>query len=146
MTRTGNPYEHGLDKRPANFVPLSPLSFLERSAMVYPDKTAVVHGERRYMYTELYARCRRLGGALAARGVGYRGHRVADGAERPGDAGSPLRRADVRRGAQRAELPARRRHDPVHPRSRRDEGAHHRPGVLTGGGPGARRHGRAAHS
>ena len=71
MTRTGNPYEHGLDKRPANFVPLSPLSFLERSAMVYPDKTAVVHGERRYMYTELYARCRRLGGALAARGVGY---------------------------------------------------------------------------
>ena len=71
MTRTGNPYEHGLDKRPANFVPLSPLSFLERSAMVYPDKTAVVHGERRYTYTELYARCRRLAGALAGRGVGY---------------------------------------------------------------------------
>ena len=71
MTRTGNPYEHGLDKRPANFVPLSPLSFLERSAMVYPDKTAVVHGKRRYSYTELYARCRRLAGALAGRGVGY---------------------------------------------------------------------------
>ena len=70
MTRTGNPYEHGLDKRPANFVPLSPLSFLERSAMVYPDKTAVVHGERRFTYAELYARCRRLGGALAGRGVG----------------------------------------------------------------------------
>ena len=70
MTRTGNPYEHGLDKRPANFVPLSPLSFLERSAMVYPDKTAVVHGKRRYTYTELYARCRRLAGALAGRGVG----------------------------------------------------------------------------
>ena len=71
MTRTGNPYEHGLDKRPANFVPLSPLSFLERSAMVYPDKTAVVHGERRYSYTELYARCRRLAGALAGRSIGY---------------------------------------------------------------------------
>ena len=70
MTRTGNPYEHGLDKRPANFVPLSPLSFLERSAMVYPDKTAVVHGPRRSTYANLHARCRRLAGALAGRGVG----------------------------------------------------------------------------
>ena len=70
MTQTANPYEHGLDKRPANFVPLSPIGFLERSAMVYPDKTAVVHGERRYTYAELYARCRRLAGALAGRGVG----------------------------------------------------------------------------
>ena len=70
MARTGNPYERGLDKRPANFVPLSPISFLERSAMVYPDKTAVVHGTRRYTYTDLHARCRRLAGALARRGVG----------------------------------------------------------------------------
>ena len=70
MTPTANPYEHGLDKRPANFVPLSPIGFLERSAMVYPDKTAVVHGERRFTYAELYARCRRLAGALAGRGVG----------------------------------------------------------------------------
>ena len=70
MIRAGNPYEHGLDKRPANFVPLSPISFLERSAMVYPGKTAVVHGERRYTYAELHARCRRLAGALAGRGVG----------------------------------------------------------------------------
>ena len=70
MIRTGNPYEHGLDKRPANFVPLSPIGFLERSAMVYPGKTAVVHGPRRTTYAELYARCRRLAGALAGRGVG----------------------------------------------------------------------------
>ena len=70
MTRTAHPYEHGLDKQPANFVPLSPLSFLERSAMVYPDKTAVVHGLRRFTYAELHARCRRLAGALAGRGVG----------------------------------------------------------------------------
>ena len=70
MTRTGNPYEHGLDKRPANFVPLSPISFLERSAMVYPGKTAVVHGCRRTTYSEFHARCRRLAGALAGRGVG----------------------------------------------------------------------------
>ena len=70
MIRTGNPYEHGLDKRSANFVPLSPIGFLERSAMVYPGKTAVVHGPRRTTYAELYARCRRLAGALAGRGVG----------------------------------------------------------------------------
>ena len=70
MIRPGNPYEHGLDKRHANFVPLSPISFLERSAMVYPGKTAVVHGERRFTYEELHARCRRLAGALAGRGVG----------------------------------------------------------------------------
>ena len=70
MTRAGDPYEHRLDKRPANFVPLSPISFLERSAMVYPGKTAVVHGPRRTTYAELHARCRRLAGALAGRGVG----------------------------------------------------------------------------
>ena len=70
MTPTGNPYEHGLDKQPANFVPLSPIGFLERSAMVYPDKTAVVYGGRRFTYAELYARCRRLAGALAGRRVG----------------------------------------------------------------------------
>ena len=70
MIRTGNPYEHGLDKRSANFVPLSPIGFLERSAMVYPGKTAVVHGPRRTTYAELYTRCRRLAGALAGRGVG----------------------------------------------------------------------------
>ena len=70
MTRTGNPYEHGLDKRPANFVPLTPISFLERSAMVYPDKTAVVHGPRRFTYAQLYERCCRLAGTLVGRGVG----------------------------------------------------------------------------
>ena len=70
MSQTGNPYEHGLDKRPANFVPLSPIGFLERSAMVYPDKTAVVHGDRRFTYSEFHARCRRLAGALAGRGIG----------------------------------------------------------------------------
>ena len=70
MTATRNPYEHGLDKRPANFVPLTPVGFLERSAMVYPDKTAVVHGPRRFAYSEFHARCRRLAGALASRGVG----------------------------------------------------------------------------
>ncbi|MEE8247615.1 MAG: AMP-binding protein, partial [Alphaproteobacteria bacterium] len=64
-----NPFEHGLDKGPANYAPLTPLSFLERSAAVYPDKTAVIHGPRRFTYAEFAARCRRLAAALMARGV-----------------------------------------------------------------------------
>ena len=42
-----NPYTTGLDKTPANYVPLSPLTFIERAATVYPAVTAVVHGDRR---------------------------------------------------------------------------------------------------
>jgi fatty-acyl-CoA synthase len=71
-----NPYEVGLDKNAANFVPLTPLGFLARSAAVFPGRTAVVHGERRYSWGEAYERCRRLAAALAARGVG-RGDTVA---------------------------------------------------------------------
>jgi len=54
----------------ANYAALSPLSFLARSAAVYPDKIAVVHGERRFTYAEFHARCRRLADALRKRGVG----------------------------------------------------------------------------
>jgi fatty-acyl-CoA synthase len=63
-------YERDLDRVPANFVPLTPLSFLARSASVYPEKTAVIHGERTFTYAQFYARCRRLASALARRGVG----------------------------------------------------------------------------
>jgi fatty-acyl-CoA synthase len=78
MTATGdaNPYEIGLDKNAANFVPLTPLGFLARSAAVFPNRPAVVYGERRHSWREAYERCRRLGGALAALGVG-RGDTVA---------------------------------------------------------------------
>ena len=65
-----NPYDVGLDRNPANFVALSPLSFLERSARVYPDRAALIHGARRQTWTQTYARCRRLGSALAVRGIG----------------------------------------------------------------------------
>ena len=58
-----------LRQREANHVPLSPLSFLERSAHVYPDKTAVIHGDWRISYAELYRRCRRLASALVKAGV-----------------------------------------------------------------------------
>ncbi|MAU59604.1 MAG: acyl-CoA synthetase [Parvibaculum sp.] len=67
---TTNPYEIGLDRQAANHQPLSPLSFLKRAAEVYPEKLAVVHGDLRRNYAELYARCRRLASAISERGMG----------------------------------------------------------------------------
>jgi fatty-acyl-CoA synthase len=64
------PYDTDLDRNPANFQPLTPLTFLERAAAVYPDHTAVIHGKLRRSYAELYARTRRLASALARRGIG----------------------------------------------------------------------------
>ena len=68
MTR--NPYEMDLDKNPANYQPLSPLTFLERAAFVYPKTVAIIHGDLRISYDEFYARCRRLASALSKRGIG----------------------------------------------------------------------------
>src|SRR3954470_21377772 len=64
------PFEIGLDKNAANFVPLTPIGFLARSAAVYPDRLAVSYGPRRYNWREALERCRRLAAGLAARGVG----------------------------------------------------------------------------
>ena len=64
----GTIFDHNLDKNPANYAPLSPLSFLERAAYVYPQRTSVIHGAERYTWGETYARCRRLASALARRG------------------------------------------------------------------------------
>ncbi len=71
-----HPYDTGLDKNAANYVPLSPVGFLLRSAAVYPQRLSVVHGERRYTWRQSLERCRRLASALAARGIG-RGDTVA---------------------------------------------------------------------
>jgi len=65
-----NPYNVDLDKNAANCTPLSPLSFLERTACVYPQRAALVHGERTLAWSEVYARCRRLASALRRRGIG----------------------------------------------------------------------------
>ena len=65
-----NPYETDLERNAANYVPLTPLSFLARSAAVHPARTAWIHGERSVDYATFYARCRRLASALAARGIG----------------------------------------------------------------------------
>ena len=64
------PFAFGLDKNPANHVPLSPLSFLRRAADVYPERLAVIHGDQRRTWRQTYARCRRLASALQRRGVG----------------------------------------------------------------------------
>jgi fatty-acyl-CoA synthase len=59
-----------LDRRPANYVPLSPVSFLQRAARVYGPRIAVIHGARRYSYAQLLQRARRLASALARIGIG----------------------------------------------------------------------------
>jgi len=63
-------YDIDLDKNAANYTPLSPLTFIERAASVYPERTAQIHGERRYSWAETYGRCRRLASALERRGIG----------------------------------------------------------------------------
>jgi fatty-acyl-CoA synthase len=69
-------YEQDLDKTSANFAALSPVSFLERSADIYPDLTAVIHGQRRYSWAQLRERSARLANALLGAGV-QRGHTVS---------------------------------------------------------------------
>jgi len=69
-------YDRDLDRNPANFAPMTPLDFLARSAEVYPNRLAVVHGELRRTWREHEARCRQLASALSRRGIG-RGHTVA---------------------------------------------------------------------
>ena len=67
---THNPYNVDLDRNPANHVALSPLSFLERAAQVYPSRPAIIYGARRQTWSQTYERCRRLASALQRRGIG----------------------------------------------------------------------------
>ena len=63
-------YDTDLPRTPANFAPMTPLAFIQRTAEVYPDRLAIVHGELRQSWADTYARCRRLASALQSRGVG----------------------------------------------------------------------------
>jgi len=65
-----HPYARGLDRQPANYAPLTPLSLIARTAEVWPGHPSIVHGRRRSTWGETYARCRRLASALATRGIG----------------------------------------------------------------------------
>jgi fatty-acyl-CoA synthase len=69
MVAAAHPFETGLDRTGANFVPLTPVSFLTRAAGGFGGKTAVIDGDRRYCFAELYERCSRLASSLAKRGV-----------------------------------------------------------------------------
>jgi fatty-acyl-CoA synthase len=64
-----SPY-NDLPKNQANYAPLTPLTFIERAAYVYPDRFSVVHGAERWTWKQTYARCRRLASALSRRGIG----------------------------------------------------------------------------
>ena len=64
-----NPYNTDLDRNPANYQPLTPLTFLERAASVFPDHTAIVHGDLRRSYASFYTRARQLGSALGQVGM-----------------------------------------------------------------------------
>jgi len=65
-----SPYNTDLDKNPANHQPLTPLSFLERAAKVFPDQTAIVHGKTKTSYSEYYQRAVKLASALTKAGIG----------------------------------------------------------------------------
>ncbi|MDB5965139.1 MAG: o-succinylbenzoate--CoA ligase [Polaromonas sp.] len=65
-----NIFEQDLPRNEANHAPLSPLSFIERTAEVYPHRLAIVHGSLRRNWGEVFMRCRRLASALAQRGIG----------------------------------------------------------------------------
>jgi fatty-acyl-CoA synthase len=65
-----SPFDADLDRVDANYQPLTPLTFLRRSAAVFPDKTAIIHGDWRCSYRDFYARSRQLASALEQRGVG----------------------------------------------------------------------------
>src|SRR4051812_45628383 len=70
MSGKQNQYDVGLDKAAANYVPLTPLSFLARSAAVYPDQISTVYEGRSFTWSQTYARCRQLASYLAGRNIG----------------------------------------------------------------------------
>ena len=66
-----NNYEKNLDKNDANFVPLTPLSFLERAKDIYPNYEALVYENKSYTWNEVYKRCTKFASALEKIGIGY---------------------------------------------------------------------------
>jgi len=70
------PYDTDLDRNPANYQALTPLTFLERAAKTFPNRVAIVHGNQRFTYSQFFERSRKLASALSRRGIG-RGDTVA---------------------------------------------------------------------
>ncbi len=69
MAMVSNPYDENLAKNPANYQPLTPLSFLARTALASPNQIAIIHGNSRFTYAEFYARSRQLASALRLIGI-----------------------------------------------------------------------------
>lgn len=63
-------YDQNLDRNASNFAALTPLSFIERTASVYPERLAIVHGDLRQTWGQTYARCRQLASSLRKAGIG----------------------------------------------------------------------------
>src|SRR5580698_7886593 len=76
MSGNQNQYSVGLDKTPANYVPLTPLSFLARTAAIYPNHVSTVYEGHVFTWAQTHARCRRFASFLASRNIG-RGDTVA---------------------------------------------------------------------
>src|SRR6201997_1259198 len=70
MSAKQSQYDIGLDKTAANFVPLTPLSFIARSAAVYPNHLSAVYEGKRYTWAQTFERCRRFASYLASKGIG----------------------------------------------------------------------------
>ena len=132
-------YDQHLDRNAANFVALSPVSFVERSAEVFGDLPAVVHGARRYTWAQTRERSARLAAALRALGVARGRHRQRDAAQHARDGRGALRGAGAERGAEHAEHAARRAAAGLADEPLRGQGADHRPRVRAGDGRGAAR-------
>ncbi len=101
-----SPYQTGLERNPANHAPLTPISFLERAADVFPDRTAWIHGDARASYAAFRARARRLAAALVAPRRRPGRHGRGDAAQHPADAGGAFRRADGGRACSTASTSA----------------------------------------
>ena len=71
-----NPYNIDLDKNLANYQPLTPISFLERAADVFPNHIAIIHGSLKQTYSNFYARSKKLASALSKKNI-LRGHTVS---------------------------------------------------------------------
>ena len=99
MNRPGkvNWYETDLEKNAANYVPLTPLAFMERAAGIYPDQMAVVYGPVRRNWAETYARCRRLASALCQARHRHRRHGGHHGHQHARAVRSPFRHSHGRR-------------------------------------------------
>ena len=121
-----NPYAQGLDRNDANYATLTPVSFLARTAYIWPERVAVIHGDRRYTWQETYDRSRRLASALARHGIGDGDTVAAMLANTPemieAHFGVPMTGGVLNTLNTRLDAEAHR----VHARPRRGEGAAHR--------------------